>query len=63
MTNSHGSTTPDLAALWSEVVVVPDFPTPGISFKDLSGILANPATLRIAVNAWAHTPFAKNLRP
>lgn len=54
MTNSHGSTTPDLAALWGEVVVVPEFPTPGISFKDLSGILANPATLRIAVNAWAH---------
>ena len=43
----------DLSALWREVVVVPDFPTPGISFKDILGILANPDTLRIAVHAWA----------
>ena len=43
----------NLQALWSEVIVVPDFPTPGISFKDLSGILANPTTLGIAVRAWA----------
>ena len=39
-------------ALWNEVVVVPDFPKPGISFKDLSGILANPKTLAITVGAW-----------
>lgn len=43
----------DLSALWGEVVVVPDFPTPGISFKDLLGILANPETLGLAVRAWA----------
>lgn len=43
----------NLRALWDEVVVVPDFPEPGISFKDLSGILANPTTLAIAVQAWA----------
>ena len=42
----------DVGALWNEVVVVPDFPEPGISFKDLSGILANPETLSIAVRAW-----------
>lgn len=42
----------DLAELWHEVVVVPDFPSPGISFKDLSGILANPVTLGIAVRGW-----------
>ena len=51
MTDSTAHT--DLTTLWDEVVVVPDFPTPGISFKDLSGILANPTTLRIAVRAWA----------
>lgn len=45
--------TENLAALWNEVIVVPDFPKPGISFKDLSGILANPVTLGIAVRAWA----------
>lgn len=43
----------NIAAMWDEVIVVPDFPTPGISFKDLSGILANPTTLQIAVTAWA----------
>lgn len=43
----------DVSALWREVVVVPDFPSPGISFKDLLGILANPVTLGIAVRAWA----------
>ena len=42
----------ELARLWDEVVVVPDFPEPGISFKDLSGILANPTTLAITVRAW-----------
>jgi len=41
-----------LGRLWDEVVVVPDFPEPGISFKDLSGILANPETLAITVQAW-----------
>jgi len=42
----------DTSALWDEVVVVPNFPEPGISFKDLSGILANPVTLAIALRAW-----------
>ena len=41
-----------LERLWEEVVVVPDFPQPGISFKDLSGILASPETLAITVRAW-----------
>jgi adenine phosphoribosyltransferase len=45
--------TEDLSTLWADVVVVPDFPQPGISFKDLSGILANPVTLGITVRAWA----------
>ena len=42
----------DVARLWNEVVVVPDFPEPGISFKDLSGILASPETLAITIRAW-----------
>ena len=41
-----------LERLWDEIVVVPDFPQPGISFKDLSGILANPETLAITVQGW-----------
>lgn len=43
----------DLTSLWREVVVVPDYPQPGISFKDLSGILANPETLSMTVRAWS----------
>lgn len=42
----------DIGPLWEEVIVVPDFPEPGISFKDLSGILANPQTLAIVVRSW-----------
>jgi adenine phosphoribosyltransferase len=42
----------DVGRLWDEVIVVPDYPELGISFKDLSGILANPQTLAIAVEAW-----------
>lgn len=45
----------DVGAIWSEVVVIPDFPSPGISFKDISGILANPVTFAIAVRAWAQS--------
>ena len=43
----------DLSTLWSDVVTIPDFPAPGVSFKDLSGILANPIALGIVVRAWA----------
>jgi len=43
----------ELRELWNEVVVIPDFPTPGISYKDISGILANPVTFSITVRAWA----------
>lgn len=43
----------DLSTLWSDVVTIPDFPSPGVSFKDLSGMLANPDSLGIVVRAWA----------
>lgn len=45
----------DISLLWEKVIVVPDFPEPGISFKDLSGILANPTTLAIVVRSWIDT--------
>lgn len=51
-TASVPAMTPGIEQLWDEVIVVPDFPEPGISFKDLSGILANPTTLAITVGAW-----------
>lgn len=43
----------DAGKLWNQVVVVPDFPEPGISFKDLSGVLANPETFSMTIRAWS----------
>jgi len=43
----------NLSLLRDKIVVVADFPTPGISFKDLSRILADHTTLGIVVRAWA----------
>ena len=49
----------DLTALRGKIVVVPDFPSPGISFKDLSRILADHTTLGIVVRAWAEAARAE----
>lgn len=40
---------PDVAALMKLVRDVPDFPKPGIMFKDITPLLAHPAGLSIAV--------------
>ncbi len=45
-------------ALHRALRTVPDFPTPGIQFKDLAPILADPALFRQAVDALA-APFAE----
>ena len=44
-------------ALRAALRTVPDFPEPGVQFKDISPILADPALLRSAVRALAE-PFA-----
>jgi len=44
--------------LTNAVRTVPDFPKPGIAFKDITPILADPALLRFAVTALAK-PFEK----
>ncbi len=36
--------------LKSEIREVPDFPKPGINFKDITPLVKNPATLRLAVH-------------
>ncbi len=46
-----------IAALYDALRTVPDFPEPGIQFKDISPILADPALLRTAVRALA-APYA-----
>ncbi|MEJ2095310.1 MAG: adenine phosphoribosyltransferase, partial [Gammaproteobacteria bacterium] len=35
---------------------IPDFPTPGIQFKDITPLVKNPAILRLAVHQLIH-PF------
>src|SRR5262245_55784008 len=47
---------PGLSNLRSLIREVPDFPTPGVSFKDITPLLANPAGLALAVELMAQ-PF------
>ena len=46
-----------IAALHGALRTIPDFPEPGVQFKDISPILADPALLRSAVRALA-APYA-----
>lgn len=45
-----------LKALQARIIDVPDFPKPGIVFKDITPLLADPATLALAVELMAN-PF------
>ncbi len=47
----------DVEALRSNVRDIPDFPQPGILFRDITPLLADPASFRAAVDAMA-APFA-----
>ncbi len=49
--------TDPIDALYGALRTVSDFPEPGVQFKDISPILADPALLRTAVRALA-TPYA-----
>ncbi len=50
-------TSPDLATLHAALRTVPDFPTPGILFRDITPILGHPALLDTAIRLLA-APFA-----
>ena len=43
----------ELAEMAARIRVVPDWPKPGVSFKDLSGILTDPAAFRTCIEALA----------
>jgi adenine phosphoribosyltransferase len=55
MTTSH------LDQLRSAVRDVPDFPKPGIIFKDITPVLSDPALLKIAVDAFTEATRALNV--
>ncbi len=42
-----------LAAIRARIRVVPDWPLPGVSFKDLSGVLADPVAFSACIDAFA----------
>ena len=48
--SATASPEPLTAPLYAAIRDVPDFPKPGIVFKDIMPILANPATLRLSID-------------
>ena len=46
---------PDIAPLYSAVRDVPDFPSPGIIFKDITPLLADPALFQLTISALTET--------
>lgn len=44
---------PDFSSLYAAVRDVPDFPKPGILFKDIMPLLADPSCLRLAIDSFA----------
>jgi adenine phosphoribosyltransferase len=53
--------TADRSSLAGYIRSIPDFPTPGIVFRDITPLLASPDGLRVAVGALAD--IARELRP
>ena len=56
MTPTHNAPTVDVHALRLAIRDVPDFPKPGIVFKDITPLLADPTLFRAACDAMA-APF------
>ncbi|MCU1602622.1 MAG: adenine phosphoribosyltransferase, partial [Frankiales bacterium] len=60
---SPGHQSADLAALTALIVDVPDWPTPGVVFKDITPLLGSPDGLRTVVDAltepWADEGVTK----
>ena len=52
---------PDIAPLYSAVRDVPDFPSPGIIFKDITPLLADPALFRLTNTALTETLAQANV--
>ncbi len=54
--------TADLERMRGAIRDVPDFPKPGILFKDITPVLADPALFRLAVDAFVTAGRGKDIR-
>jgi adenine phosphoribosyltransferase len=49
--------------LRSHIRTVPDWPAPGVQFRDITPLLQNPKVFRVLIDAFVHRYMDKNLRP
>ncbi len=49
--------------LKSHIRTVPDWPAPGVQFRDITPLLQNPHVFRVLIDAFVHRYMAPGLRP
>lgn len=49
--------------LRSHIRTVPDWPAPGVQFRDITPLLQNPRVFRVLIDAFVHRYMADGLRP
>jgi adenine phosphoribosyltransferase len=50
-------------SLRSHIRTVPDWPVPGVQFRDITPLLQNPKVFRVLIDAFVHRYMAPELRP
>jgi adenine phosphoribosyltransferase len=53
----------DLARLRARIRTVPDWPAPGVMFRDITPLLQNPQVFRVLIDAFVNRYMASDLRP
>lgn len=51
------------AYLRSHIRTVPDWPAPGVQFRDITPLLQDPKVFRVLIDTFVHRYMEKNLRP
>ena len=51
------------AYLKAHIRTVPDWPAPGVQFRDITPLLQNPQVFRVLIDAFVHRYMAPTLRP
>ena len=52
-----------IAYLRSHIRTVPDWPAPGVQFRDITPLLQNPRVFRVLIDAFVHRYMTPALRP